>query len=176
MREFVFYHADRAGTLAMGMELGLNPLGYSLFGATYAGAIAHGDITRMSADERREYLLEVVRQQPPFNGQLTSRLQCLFAANTVDEAMKFAATIEPTPVVPVGIFEVFATSFRICDQNFLDYVVPDHIFREYCKQYWFSEISHHTPTTGERKLPMLEVLLPLPVRIGQRVASYSVAM
>ncbi len=52
---------------------------------------------------------------------VTSRLQSIFAANTVAEAIVFANSIIPKPNHAIPIIEIFADRFWTLDSNWLDY-------------------------------------------------------
>ncbi|MEZ2829047.1 DUF2441 domain-containing protein [Serratia liquefaciens] len=169
-REFKFYHADRHSLMSEMSTILPMYNNTSKFGNFYIPRFQSLDpkIT-MDGPTQRELLLENIRavqfpQQP-------SRLSCLFAANTIPDAKAFALSIVPTPSHSIRIFEVFASKFVILDSIWLDYDTADMETRiQYYKQYWWATISQHTPATYERKAPMLEVLLPLPVRMGRIVS------
>ncbi|ASO79702.1 hypothetical protein AKN40_2908 [Escherichia coli] len=101
-----------------------------------------------------------------------SRFSCLFGANSIPEAESFARKIIPQPTTPINIYEVFTENFVILDMNWMDYITTDFGSRvEYARQYWYSSITQHAPLTGDRMIPTLEVLLPLPVEVGKQVST-----
>jgi len=145
-----------------------NDQGYSRMGEVYAHAIRHKNLPDMSKAELREYHAESVRSSPTFHGR-PSRLRCIFAANTIEEAAWFGNSIEPKPETRIPIYEAFASNFCTLDMVWLDYDCDANLFLQYCRRYWYGEISGHTPIVGARKTPRLEVLVPLPARIGKLV-------
>lgn len=168
-REFKFYHADRLGTLSESMQVSEQG-DLSRFGLFYTPAFnIPNPIDNLEGAARREYLLEVIRQQK-FPNQ-PSRLSCMFGANSILEAECFAKSIVPIPKGSVRIFEVYASSFVTLDSTWLDYRMDDMPTKiNYYEQYWWAGISNSAPTVGERKPPTLEVLMRLPVRTGNIVS------
>uniref|UniRef100_UPI0035C7652D DUF2441 domain-containing protein n=1 Tax=Serratia quinivorans TaxID=137545 RepID=UPI0035C7652D len=166
-RKFNFYHADRMNTLTPRTTLIPNGL-YSRFGEFYVNRMHSNDINIISdPNVQREMIAEDIRQKRfPMH---PSRLSCLFAANTIDDACRFALHVVPKPNYPIKIFEVFAENFTVLDMKWLDFDVDTIKKMSYVEQYWYSSITQHKPDQGDRSLPMLEVLLPLPVEIGDVV-------
>ncbi|EOS94800.1 DUF2441 domain-containing protein [Erwinia tracheiphila] len=168
-RKFTFYHADRSDSLSpLSTLISFN--GLSLFGENYMQRINSNDPNIVLHPEvQREMLCEDIRQkQFPTR---PSRFSCLFGANSIAEAESFAKFITPRPVNPVKIYEVFADDFFICDMKWLDFVTDSFeqkIFNT--NGYWYPAITQHAPVTGERALPAIEALLPLPVEIGKVVS------
>jgi len=168
MSEHVFYHADRLALLSEGMTLGLNAQGLSRFGECYWQAISQKPPEEMSGAELREYIAEKVRRDPLFQGY-ASRMQCCFAALSVEDAKRYAAEINPKPEHNVPIYEIYAKRFWTLDMAWLDYETDAKTFEGYCRHYWYAEISNHAPRSGPRRSPQLEVLIALPARVGKIV-------
>ncbi len=164
-----FYHADRWQTLIEGQTVELDSRGLSRFGSVYWDAIHTKPFDNLNDAERREFFLEQTRSLPMFREQRPSRLQSMYGANSIDEVKRFVNTIIPRPE-KTPIFEVFASSFTTLDMNWLDYVSDTNTYIQNRRNYWYGEISNHNPEIGKRKLPMLEVLMQLPVKVGKIVA------
>lgn len=169
MSEHVFYHADRHALLSEGMTLELNDRGLSRFGDCYWQAISQKPLGEMSKAEFREYMAEKVYREPVFHNY-ASRLQCCFGALSVSDAKRYAAEITPKPDHPVPIYEIYATRFWTLDMAWLDYETDAETFENYCRRYWYAEISNHSPKSGPRRSPQLEVLIALPARVGKIVS------
>ena len=164
---FVFYHADRSASLQENQPLVLDEYQLSRFGRTYWPAFEQKQPHEMTDTELREFRLEQVRTHP--NYQLfASRLQSIFAANSIAEAIIFAQQITPRPVHPIPIIEIYAERFWTLDSNWLDYVNDAEQIDNYHK-YWSGRISNHRPATGDRRPPRLEVMIALPARTGKIV-------
>lgn len=164
----LFYHVDRARTLAEGQEIVLDSRGLSRFGAVYWDAINRKPVEEMSDAEQREYLLEQIKQEDKFS-LYTSRMQAIFGANSIEEARRFALSIEPRPGQKVPIYEIYASKFWTLDMNWLDYSTDHENRLKHFREYWYAAISNHNPADGKRKQPALEVLIALPARVGQVV-------
>lgn len=163
-----FYHADRELKLTEGQTIELDSRGLSRFGSVYWDAIQTVPLENMSDVETRELLLEQTRSLPVFKEHRISRLQSLFGAISIEDARRFVDTIVPK-AERTPIFEVFASSFMTLDMNWLDYVSDPEQQIQNRRSYWYGEISNHNPETGDRKPPMLEVLMLLPVRVGKLI-------
>ena len=171
---FKFYHADRAGLLKEETEVTLCERQLSPFGRVYWDDIVRkrSDGIQLSPNAQREFLIEEIRRTE--FSYATSRLQCFFGANYLDEAVRFAKSIVPVPDKPVSIYEVYASKFVSLDMNLIDSSLSDPDFSENIRRYWRRVISNHGPLSGNRKGPNIEVLLDLPVRIGKRVVEVNV--
>ena len=168
-RKYTLYHADRTNRLSPGMEIKANEQGLSVFGVHYLSALHSNDISKVSDPTvQREALTENIRQQL-FERQ-PSRFECMFGANTIDDACYFGRSIVPLPPHPIKIYEIYCDSFSVHDMNWLDYT-PDNfdVQVEYIKKYWWAEISQHRPEKGERMIPRLEALIRLPATVGNVV-------
>ena len=163
----VFYHADRYGSLKEKQEILLNDKNLSYFGDAYWNALQTKRVDEMNVSERREFLLEQIRREPRYSAY-SSRMQSIFAANTIPEAILFANSIIPRPDYPIPIIEVFADRFWSLDSNWLDYN-NDSMTYEYYRNYWEAKISNHCPLDGERRPPRLEVMIALPATTGKIV-------
>jgi len=161
-----FYHADRELKLTEGQTIELDSRGLSRFGSVYWDAIHTVPIEKMNEAEQREFLLEQTRSLPVFMEHRPSRLQSLFGAISIEDARRFVDTIVPK-AVRTPIFEVFASSFSTLDMNWLDYASDPEMYIQNRRSYWYGEISNHNPEIGDRKPPMLEVLMQLPVKVGK---------
>lgn len=164
-----FYHADRYLNLVEGQIIELDSNGLSRFGAAYWEAISTRPFEQLSQAEEREWLLEREKQDPKF-AFYPSRMQSFFAANTIDDARRFVEKSNDKPHDKVPIFEVFASEFWTLDMNWLDYATDLQTRLSYIRQYWYAAISNHSPAEGERRPPLLEVLMKPPVRVGKIVA------
>jgi hypothetical protein len=111
MMLFKFYHADRAGLLKEEMEVTLCERQLSPFGRVYWDDIVRkrSDGIQLSQNGQREFLIEEIRRTE--FPHATSRLQCFFGANYLDEAVRFAKSIVPVPDKPISIYEVYASKF-----------------------------------------------------------------
>ncbi|MFY0255366.1 hypothetical protein ACDQ55_15575 [Chitinophaga sp. 30R24] len=166
-REFVFYHADRSASLKEGQRIELNENDLSVFGETYWHVFQTKTVEEMDSTQRREFYLEKIRREPEFV-LYTSRLQCIFAANTLAEAIVFAQAITPVPSHPIPIYEIYADRFWNLDTTWIDFVEGPNQFAQY-RSYWHGKICNYRPSKGERCIPKVEVLIPLPARIGKIV-------
>lgn len=164
-----FYHADRDLKLTEGQTIELDSRGLSRFGSVYWDAIQTLPFEKMSDAEQREYLLEHIKQEPIF-AAYTSRMQTFFGANSIEEAKRFVEKIVPRPDHEIPIFEVFSSMFWTLDMNWLDYVTDHNTRVRNSREYWYAAISNHNPEKGERRPPLLEVLMELPVKVGKIVA------
>lgn len=164
-----FFHADRSRSLKEGQAILLNEKNLSYFGAVYWDAITTKDQKNMTSAELREYHLENVRQEPKFSNY-TSRMQSMFAANSIDEAIWFANSVEPKPEYDIPIIEIYASKFWTLDMNWLDYDTSAEMQLNYYREYWHAAISNHCPPHGDRRPPRLEVLIALPAKAGSIVA------
>jgi hypothetical protein len=167
MYKHIFYHADRAATLKEGQELLLDENGLSYFGKVYWPAIQDKQFDEMNDAEQREFCLHQIHSRPEYS-LYTSRLQSIFAASSIAEAIVFANSIEPKPNHPIPIIEIFSDRFWTLDTVWLDYVIRtdglDHFVN-----YWKGKISNHHPKVGERMPPRLEVMIALPATAGKIV-------
>ncbi|EDH5424184.1 DUF2441 domain-containing protein [Salmonella enterica] len=169
-RKFRFYHADRGNLLSPDMTI-IPVNGLSVFGEHYLSRINSGNVSDvLDENVQREMLYENVRMGN-FPSR-PSRFSCLFGANSIPDAESFARKIIPQPTIPINIYEVFAENFVVLDMNWMDYITTDMSRQiEYARQYWYSSITQHAPLTGDRMIPTLEVLLPLPVEVGKQVST-----
>lgn len=163
-----FFHVDRSKQLAEGMVVQLNERKLSRFGSIYWDAITKKSFAEMTGSEQREYLLDRVKQDPRFNSYV-SRLQAFFGSNTLEDAKRFYEKVEPKEPHPVPIYEVFASRYWSLDMNWLDYSASPEQMIDYFREYWYAAISNHNPDEGERRPPLIEVLMELPVTIGKVV-------
>lgn len=163
-----FYHADRELTLAEGQTIELNSQGLSRFGCIYWKTILTAPFDRMNNSEQREHILESIRREPEFS-VYPSRMQAFFGANSIEEARRFIDSIVPRPEHKIPVFEVFASSFWTLDMNWLDYISDPETRIYFSRQYWYAAISNNNPEEGERKPPLLEVMMELPVKVGKIV-------
>lgn len=150
-RKHIFYHADRGATLKEGQEINLDESGLSYFGRTYWLIFQTKSFEEMNSAQQREFGLEQIRRQPDFS-LYASRMQSIFAANSISEAIVFANSISPKPNHPIPIIEVFADRFWTLDSNWLDYDNESKLF-EYYWNYWQGKISNHCPQNDERRPP-----------------------
>ena len=163
-----FYHADRELKLTEGQTIELDSRGLSRFGSVYWDSIQTVPFEKMSDAEQREHLLESIKNEPTF-AAYTSRMQAFFGANSIEESKRFVEKIVPRPDYKIPIFEVFSSSFWTLDMNWLDYTTDPGTRVRYLRDYWYGTISNHNPEVGERRPPLLEVLMQLPVTVGKIV-------
>jgi hypothetical protein len=163
----VFYHADRGASLKEGQEILLNENQLSYFGKAYWPAIQTKRFEDMNPMEQREFLLEQIKRESRYS-LYASRMQAIFAANTIHEAIVFATSIIPKPPYSIPIIEIYADRFWTLDSNWLDYT-DDSMRQKYYRNYWDGRISNHCPGQGERRPPRLEVMIALPVITGKVV-------
>jgi hypothetical protein len=166
-RQFLFYHADRDATLKENQTVELDENNLSRFGSIYWPALQNLKFEDMNPAQRREYMAERVKREPQYQS-LPSRLQSIFAANSIEEAIKFAKCISPMPDHNVPIFEIYAGRFWNFDSIWLDFLNPSASYEPYFN-YWEGILSNHRPMEGIRHPPRIEVLIPLPATIGSIV-------
>jgi hypothetical protein len=166
-RRHIFYHADRYSLLKEGQEIILDENNLSYFGKTYWSVFQSTPFEEMDSTQQREFLLETIKNEP-YYFRYPSRLQAIFAANTIAEAIIFANSIVPKSNQDIPIIEIFADKFWTLDSNWLDYegslTNPDNY-----RKYWNGVISNHNPQYGERRPPRLEVMIALPAIAGKIV-------
>ncbi len=121
----------------------------------------------MNSAQTREFYLEQIINEPEYS-PYTSRMQCIFGANSINEAIVFAESILPGPDNLIPIIEIFADRFWTLDINWLDYDW-DHLQLNYYRNYWDARISNQCPKVGQRRQPWLEVLKVLPATTGKIV-------
>jgi len=167
-----FYHADRNLSLTAGQELVVNERGLSPFGSVYWSHIQSEPPPGSDEAVIREYCAE---QALHMVGFLWSRHCCVFAAETIQEAVAFARAILPVPDHPVPIYEIFADRASKHDMTWLDYRVDVDRLIQYCCEYWRGTASNHQPISGPRKPPQWEILIPLPAQVGRLVATVKVS-
>jgi hypothetical protein len=167
LRKHIFYHADRDASLKEGQEILLDENDLSYFGRVYWPVFISLSYEEMTPTQQREYYLECIRSQPGYSSY-PSRMQSMFAANTIPEAIVFATSIEPLPAHPVPIIEIYADRFWTLDSNWLDYVGTSNRDEKY-RSYWEAIITNHRPEEGERRSPRLEVMIALPATAGKIV-------
>lgn len=146
----------------------LDERGLSRFGAVYWDAITTKSFDQLNEAQQREALLEEIKREPRFN-LYVSRMQAFFGANTLEDARRFYEKFEPRQPFSVPVYEVFASSYWSLDMNWLDYSAEHEQRVRYLREYWYATISNHNPENGERKPPLVEVLMALPVTIGKIV-------
>lgn len=171
---FKFYHADRGGLLGEQTEVQLCERQLSPFGRVYWDDILRhqsGGIQLSLAAQRESLIEEIRRTDYP---HATSRLQCFFDANYLEEAIRFARSIVPVPERPISIYEVYASKFVSLDMNHIDSSPSDPEFIENVHRYWRRVISNHGPPSGNRRGPNIEVLMDLPVQVGTKVLEVNV--
>lgn len=162
-----FYHADRAASLKEHQEIKLNSKGLSYFGNVYWSALNSKSIEQMNKAELREYYLERIKREDRLS-LYTSKMQSIFAANTIEEAKVFANEITPRPNYPIPIIEIFADKFWSLDSSWLDYMIKDNSLNNYYN-YWEGKITNNNPSEGIRRPPRLEVMIALPATTGKFV-------
>lgn len=163
-----FYHADRYLNLTEGQTIDLDSNGLTRFGAIYWHAISTKPFEQLNGAEQREWLLERERHDPKF-AAYPSRMQSFFGANTMEDARRFVEKSIERPHAKVPIYEVYASTFWSLDMNWLDYSADLETRLGYIRNYWYASISNHCPAEGERRPPLLEVLMKPPVRVGKIV-------
>ena len=166
-RKHLFYHADRSASLSENQEIILGEDSLSNFGRIYWPTLKTKHVEEMDSNQQREFHLENIKNEPRYS-LYASRLQSIFAANTLAEAIVFANSIFPKPNHAIPIIEIFADKFWTLDSNWLDYEGGSNKLENY-RKYWDGIISNHRPQVGERRPPRLEVLIPLPAVTGKIV-------
>lgn len=167
MREHIFYHADRYASLKEGQEINLDENDLSFFVKVYWPIIQNKHVDEMEPVHQREFYLEMVKRESRYC-LCSSRLQSIFAANSIAEAIVFARSIVPIPDHPIPITEIIADRFWTLDSNWLDYKTDSNTL-DYYRNYWEGKISNHHPKIGERRPPRLEVMIALPAKTGKIV-------
>lgn len=166
-RKHLFYHADRATLLKENQEITLDKNGLSYFGKAYWHIFQTNKLEEMNEAQQREFHLENIKREERYS-LYASRLQSIFAANTINEAIIFAESIVPKPSHPIPIIEIFADRFWNLDTNWLDYEGSLTNLNNY-RNYWDGLITNHHPKVGERRPPRLEVMIALPATTGKIV-------
>lgn len=164
-----FYHADRGLRIKPHQTLELDD-GLSAFGHGYWFRIAQQPPRLDCSEAVREFELEALRSQR-FGNLPGSRMTALFAAPSIESAIRFARTISPHPGHSIPVFEVSSARAEILDSVWLDYDASLETKREYYAAYWRGETSNHRPAIGPRREPDFEVLLQHPVLVGAQVAT-----
>jgi hypothetical protein len=171
LQQHRFFHADRSRSLSPGQTIELDENGHSKFGALYWPTISTKNLEDMYEAELREALLERMRRETSFAAHRPSRLSVLFGSLTIEDAIWHAQNVLPPVEHEVPIYEIWSRDFATLDLNWLDYESPTPERRlERYRSYWWGEISNHNPPTGPRRPPRLEVLISLPVVVGELVA------
>jgi len=166
-RKHIFYHADRAALLKENQKITLDENGLSYFGKAYWRIFQTKGFEEMNPAQQREFHLENIRKEPRYY-LYASRLQSIFAASTINEAIIFANSIVPKPIHPIPIIEILADRFWNLDTNWLDFEGSVTNLKNY-RNYWDGLITNHHPTVGERRPPRLEVMIALPATTGNIV-------
>ena len=166
-RKHVFYHADRAASLREGQEITLDENGLSYFGKVYWPIFKTKQFEDMDSAQQRESNLENIKRESQYS-LYASRLQSIFAANTIDEAIIFANSIIPKPTHPIPIIEIIADKFWNLDSTWLDFESSSANLKNY-RNYWDGIITNHHPSVGDRRPPRLEVMIALPATTGKIV-------
>lgn len=166
-RQHVFYHADRSASLKENQAITLDENGLSYFGRAYWHTFQTNRLEELDEAQQREFHLEKIKKEPRYS-LYASRLQSIFAANTINEATIFANTIVPKSTHPIPIIEIFADRFWNLDTNWLDFEGSLTSLNNY-RNYWEGLITNHHPTVGERRPPRLEVMIALPAMTGKIV-------
>jgi len=173
--EHRFFHADCYHLLKPNTELAAEADGYSKFGRYYGPTIAAQPRHLLHPHFRRELDLELVRQSH-FRHR-ASRLSCFFAARTPDDAARYARRLTDSRRPDTAlIYEVFARAFHEADMMQLDIAGPrvtEQFMAERYSAYWRGEMSSDF-IAGAVRAPMIEVMIPLPVRVGEVVATATV--
>ena len=166
-RKHVFFHADRSASLKEGQEIELDENNLSYFGRVYWPVFQTVQFEEMNPAQQREFYLDQIKNERAYS-LYSSRLQSIFAANSIPEAIIFANSIIPKPNHPIPIVEIFAVKFWTLDSNWLDYANVSKR-SEYYRNYWDGIISNHHPEEGPRRPPRLEVMIALPATTGKIV-------
>lgn len=165
-----YFHVDCWNNLTPGQVVELGPNGLSKFGNVYAGALSQMSREALDRVHRRELDLEVIRRRD--FAQRRSRLDSFFAAPTLEEAKRHALRMNDAPGAEARVFEVFADSNHdALDVMWLDILgLDDAQMQHRYAQYWAGARSSDLffGATSPRP-PLLEVLLPLPLRLGEVV-------
>lgn len=173
--EHRFFHADCYHLLQPNTELVAEADGYSKLGRFYGPAIASQPRHLLGPAFRREMDLEVLRQAQ-FSHR-ASRLSCFFAARTAEDAARYARRLtDPKRPSTARIYEVFARTFHEADMMQLDIagpIVTEEFMAARYLAYWRGAMSSDNFGQGVR-MPLVEVMIPLPVRIGDLVAEVAV--
>lgn len=166
-RKHIFYHADRTASLKEDQEIKLDENGLSNFGKVYWPIFQTKQFEEMDLVQQREFHLEKIKQESRYS-LYASRLESIFAANSIMDAIMFANSIVPKPTHPIPIIEIFADRFWSLDSNWLDFESPP-INLDYYRNYWDGKITNHHPKVGVRRPPRLEVMIALPAATGKIV-------
>lgn len=168
-----YFHADCWENLSAHSVIEPDAAGLSRFGQMYAQALATTSREMLTQAQRRERDLEVIRQQ--YFPSLPCRLTSFFAATSCDGAERHACRMNDAASKKIPIFEVFGVPAVELDVMWLDIVgLPDAHMQDRYFRYWRGERSsdRFQGAPGPRP-PLLEVLLPLPVQIGQLARTLS---
>lgn len=96
-------------------------------------------------------------------------MQSFFGSNSLEDAKRFYDHYNPKQEYPVPVYEVFASRFWSLDMNWLDFSNQAERRANY-SEYWQARISNHDPDSGNRRGPLLEVMMALPITVGRVVA------
>lgn len=171
IQEHRFFHADGWNKLDPNQDIQPmgGPSGLSVFGTYYATQWlrAHGPLTPALV---REMDLDLIRQQA--FGHRSSRFRSMFCAKSIDDALHHVRrNTSNGPHQVVRVFEVYAKEFHEHDSMWLDLAGPAvnrSLMQERYVHYWKGDMSRDL-INGYVRPPLVEVLTPLPIRIGDLV-------
>ncbi|MEJ0209814.1 hypothetical protein [Pseudomonas aeruginosa] len=181
-----YYHVDNAGLLKTGMEIKLDGNNRSRFGEVYQpffkliGADEIGPglprlVETLPPPHYREFFLELFRLHDPELSHLEnkSRLNCFFAAKTIDDARKYKLRSQNN--TPARIFEIHTEGeVQILDMTWLDQEFPRDMneFGYYYRQYWKGARIDQDPhlASHEKRGTLLEVLISDDFIVGEMVS------
>ena len=142
------------------------PTGLSVFGVNYVRQWLDAD-GQLTPALVREMDLELIRQAA--FGHRSSRLRSMFCARSIDDALHHVRrNTSNNRHAVVRVFEVYAREFHELDSMWLDLVGPG-VNRAFMQarysRYWSGDMSSDQ-ISGIVRPPLIEVLTPLPIRIG----------
>ena len=157
----LLYHVDSRGSLRQGMVVESLPVDSSReLQSLFPGGISHFGAGRLLSDQdddiaRMEQLLDTVRRKhvEPKVGVLPSRIECLYAFGSLNDAIQFRSLQQP----PSNVWRVRGSGIRV-DMNWIDIRLLD--VHNNAVRYWCGVPSN---------APTWEYLLRLPVTIVEPV-------
>ena len=170
--EHRFFHADTFGRMSPDQRVSPAAAGLSRFGQCYIDALTGRKATLSTADQREVQLEQIRQAQFPYRA---SRFVCLFAALSVDTAVRYTRRHYPDAIASapatVKIYEVFAERYHVLDMLWLDLTGSPQEMLPRFQQYWAGQASYDS-FNGVWREPMLEALLVLPARVGAVVHEF----
>lgn len=136
------------------------PNGVSPQGEHYFFNHLHMGVNELSMDWEFEMFRRAMHPNRP------SRWESIFASETLHEAKTFRSRLG-NPGNPIFEISVSNANYHRCDMALLNRAVSPLRYTQYADHYWMG--TTFTPSNVPNWVPTWEILLPLPVTIGNQV-------